>query len=138
MGWRNFSADFSGRHDLDHAGNGLRVPPGKVTYVYGHLPVFQYAHEDVAGFRYFTSQLVVHGTVGQADLAPAFHVPKVIIKRSVKRFREGSGNDFFTRPRRRSAPFGLIVLGFDGTILVAPGEQREIRPYKSLSKTSTQ
>ena len=34
----------------------------KVTYIYGHLPIFQHAQEDVASFRYFTSQLVVNGT----------------------------------------------------------------------------
>ena len=76
---------------------------GKVIYIHGHLPVFQHAQEDVASFRYFTSQLVVNGTVGQADIARAFHVPKVTVKRYVKRFREGNGKDFFTPPRRRSA-----------------------------------
>lgn len=76
---------------------------GKVTYVHGHLPVFQHGQEDVAAFRYFTSQLVVNGTVGQADIARAFQVPKVTVKRYVKRFREGSGKDFFAPPRRRSA-----------------------------------
>jgi hypothetical protein len=64
---------------------------GKVTYVHGHLAVFHHAQEDVAAFRYFTSQLVVHGTVGQPDIARAFHVSKVTLKRYVKRFREGSG-----------------------------------------------
>jgi transposase-like protein len=76
---------------------------GKVTYVHGHLPVFQHGQQDVAAFRYFTSQLVVNGTVGQVDIARAFQVPKVTVKRYVKRFREGSGKDFFTPPRRRSA-----------------------------------
>ena len=47
---------------------------GKVTYVHGHLPVFQHAEGDLAAFRYFTSQLVVNGTVGQADIARAFQV----------------------------------------------------------------
>jgi len=75
----------------------------KVIYIYGHLPVFQHAQDDVASFRYFTSQLVVNGTVGQADIARAFQVPKVTVKRYVKRFREGNGKDFFTPPRRRSA-----------------------------------
>jgi transposase-like protein len=41
--------------------------------------------------------------VGQADIARAFQVPKVAVKRYVKRFREGSGKAFFTPPRRRSA-----------------------------------
>ena len=76
---------------------------GKVTYIHGHLPVFQHAQQDLAAFRYFTSQLVVNGTVGQADIARAFHVPTVTVKRYVKRFREGSGKDFFTPRRRRSA-----------------------------------
>ena len=76
---------------------------GKVVYIHGHLPVFQHAQDDVASFRYFTSQLVVNGTVGQADIARAFQVPKVTVKRYVKRFREGNGKDFFTPPRRRSA-----------------------------------
>jgi hypothetical protein len=47
---------------------------GKVTYIYGHLPIFQHAQEDVGSFRYFTSELVVNRTVGQADIARAFHV----------------------------------------------------------------
>ena len=76
---------------------------GKVTYVHGHLPVFQHAEGDLAAFRYFTSQLIVNGTVSQADIARAFQVPKVTVKRYAKRFREGSGKDFFTPPRRRSA-----------------------------------
>jgi transposase-like protein len=75
---------------------------GKVTYVHGHLPVFQHAEGDLPSFRYFTSQLVVNGTVAQADIARAFHVPTVTVKRYVKRFRESSGKDFFTPPRRRS------------------------------------
>jgi len=41
--------------------------------------------------------------VGQADIVRAFHVPKVTVKRYVKRFREGSGKDCFA-PRRRRRP----------------------------------
>jgi transposase-like protein len=76
---------------------------GKVTYVSGHMPIFQHAEGDLAAFRYFSSQLVVNGTAGQADIARAFHVPKVTVKRYVKRFRASSGKEFFTPPRRRSA-----------------------------------
>lgn len=42
-------------------------------------------------------------TMAQADIARAFHVPKVTVKRYGKRFRESSGKDFFAPPRRRSA-----------------------------------
>ena len=46
---------------------GFECQGGKVTYLNGHLPVFQHAQEDLAAFRLFTSQLVVNGTVSQAD-----------------------------------------------------------------------
>ena len=61
---------------------------GKVTYLNGHLPVFQHAENDLASFRLFTSQLVVNGTVSQAEIARAFHVPAKTVKRYVKRLRE--------------------------------------------------
>lgn len=76
---------------------------GKVTYLNGHLPVFQHAQDDLAAFRLFTSQLVVNGTVSQAEIARAFHVPAKTVKRYVKRFREGGSKSFFVAPRRRSA-----------------------------------
>lgn len=76
---------------------------GKVTYLNGHLPVFQHAQEDLAAFRLFTSQLLVNGTVSQAEIARAFHVPAKTVKRYVKRLREGSSKSFFETPRRRSA-----------------------------------
>ena len=76
---------------------------GKVTYLNGHLPVFQHKQEDLAAFRLFTSQLVVNGTVSQAEIARAFHVPPKTVKRYVKRLREGSAKSFFETPRRRSA-----------------------------------
>src|SRR5437879_9147271 len=76
---------------------------GKVTYLNGHLPVFQHAREDLAAFRLFTSQWVVNGTVSQAEIARAFHVPSKTVKRYVKRFREGGAKSFFVIPRRRSA-----------------------------------
>src|SRR5665647_3688740 len=76
---------------------------GKVIYLNGHLPVFQHAQEDLPAFRLFTSQLVVNGTVSQAEIARAFHVPPKTVKRYVKRLREGSSKSFFETPRRRSA-----------------------------------
>lgn len=76
---------------------------GKVIYLNGHLPVFQHAQGDLAAFRLFTSQLVVNGTVRQAEIARAFHVPPKTVKRYVKRFREGGAKSFFVTPRRRAA-----------------------------------
>ena len=76
---------------------------GVVTYVYGHLPIFRHEEKDLAAFRYFTSQLVDNGTVSQAEIARAFHVPKVTVKRYVARFRQSQGREFFAPPRRQSA-----------------------------------
>ena len=81
---------------------------GKVTYLNGHLPVFQHGQDDVAAFRLFTAQLAVNGTASQAEIARAFHVPARTVKRYVKRYREGGAKSFFTAPRRRS---GSVVRG---------------------------
>ena len=48
---------------------------GKMTYLNGHLPVFQHVSENLAAFRMFTRPLVVNATVSQAAIARAFHVP---------------------------------------------------------------
>jgi len=76
---------------------------GKITYFNGHLPVFQHAADHLTAFRLITSQLVVTGTVSQAEIARAFHVPPKTVKRYVKRLREGGTKSFYTTPRRRSA-----------------------------------
>ena len=74
-----------------------------VTYFYGHLPVFQHGKEDLKCFRLFTSQLVINGCVGQADLVRAFGVPRVTVKRYVKLMRQQGPKGFFALARRRSA-----------------------------------
>ena len=81
----------------------FEVHEGKVIYVYGHLPVFQHEEKDLASFRFFTSQLILNGTVGQADIAKAFHVPLGTVKRYVKRYRDDGAKRFFVEPKRRSA-----------------------------------
>jgi hypothetical protein len=77
---------------------------GTVYYIHGHLPVFQHAEKDVRGFRMFTSQMVVNGTVKPKDLVAAFGVPMISVKRSVKVFRERGAEGFFAdKPRHSSA-----------------------------------
>jgi transposase len=76
---------------------------GKVVYFHGLLPVFQHAEKDLKSFRMFTSQLIVAGTVRQADIARAFGVPLATVKRYVKLHREHGVAGFFRQPRRRSA-----------------------------------
>jgi transposase-like protein len=74
---------------------------GNVYYFNGHLPVFVHAKEDLATFRYFSSQLVINGSVTQTQIANAFGVPLVTVKRCVKRYRQSGGKAFFAPPKRR-------------------------------------
>lgn len=77
---------------------------GVVYYLHGHLPVFHHGEKDVAGFRMFTSQMIVNGTVKAKEIAQAFGVPLVTVKRYVRVMREcGSGGFYVTQARHSSA-----------------------------------
>ena len=72
---------------------------GKVCYFNGHLPVFIHDKKELATFRLFTSQLVINGNAPQAQIARAFGVPLVTVKRYVKLYREGGTAAFLHRLR---------------------------------------
>ena len=74
---------------------------GKVCYFNGHLPVFTHDEKDLATFRLFTSQLIVNGNASQAEIARAFGVPLVTVKRYVKLLRHGGSKAFFAPPKKR-------------------------------------
>src|SRR6266852_1468575 len=77
---------------------------GRVYYIHGHLPVFHHGEEDVHGFRMFTSQMIVNGTVKPKEVAQAFGVPMITVKRYVKVFREQGAKGFYAaKPRHSSA-----------------------------------
>ncbi|MGA8697354.1 MAG: hypothetical protein WB689_26650 [Xanthobacteraceae bacterium] len=75
---------------------------GKVYYFNGHLPVFVHDKDDLATFRLFSSQLVINGNATQAEIAHAFAVPLVTVKRYVKLYREGGTAAFFVSAKKRS------------------------------------
>ena len=58
-----------------------RVEGEQVIYFNGHLRVFSHAKSGLAGFRLFTSQLIVGGSATQGHVAKAFGIPLVAIKR---------------------------------------------------------
>ena len=68
------------------------------------MAICPHATEDVQSFRLFTSQLIVRGTVSQADIVKAFGVSLITVKRYVKLLREKGSKGFFATPKRRSAP----------------------------------
>ena len=58
-----------------------------VTYFHCGMPVFSHDKNDRASFRLITAQLHVTSGAAQAELAKAFGVSKISIKRAVKLYR---------------------------------------------------
>lgn len=84
---------------------------GQVVYLNGHLPVFTHAREDLASFRFFTTQLIVNGSATQGEIARAFGVPLTTVKRCVKRHRLRGPAAFFTpAPRREGSRLNAAML----------------------------
>lgn len=85
-----------------------RTEEDRVVYYNGHLPVFMHAKNDLASFRLFTSQLIIQGSATQGDIAKAFGVPLVAIKRASKLYRN-RGAEQFKRAlfSRQSGAYGL-------------------------------
>jgi len=86
---------------LINANLGVMTQDGTVTYIYGSLPIFSHAVDDLKTFRMITSQLYVNGSVKQADICRAFGISRISVKRSVKLYREKGAAGFFAPPRRR-------------------------------------
>jgi len=78
-----------------------RTEGEQVIYYNGHLPVFTHPKNDLASFRLFTSQLIVQGSATQGQIAKAFGVPLVAIKRATKLYRERGSAGFFVPKARR-------------------------------------
>ena len=76
---------------------------GRVTYFHGQLPVFVHAEDDARTFRMITSQFVVNGNATQADIARAFGVTAISVKRAVKRYRQHGPGGFYA-PRQVRGP----------------------------------
>lgn len=83
---------------------GFKNLDGKVSYFYGHLPVFQHDVGDVQSFRLFTTQLISQGTASQTDIVKAFGVPLITVKRYAQVLRKEGSKGFFAARKRRSAP----------------------------------
>ncbi len=76
----------------------------QVVYLNGHLPVFTHQADDLAGFRLFTTQLIVNQTASYGEISRAFGVPLRTLKRYAKRFRERGAQTFFAKaPKRKGS-----------------------------------
>jgi transposase len=76
---------------------------GRVTYFNGTMPVFTHDEDDLATFRMITSQFVVNGNASQAEISRAFGIPKISVKRGVRRYREKGPRGFYEPRRARGA-----------------------------------
>lgn len=74
---------------------------GRIYYFNGPMPVFSHEEKDLASFRMFTSQLCHDGNCTQAEIARAFGVSTISLKRYVKKFRAEGIKGFYARPGRR-------------------------------------
>jgi transposase len=74
---------------------------GQVTCFNGHMPVFIHAEGDTATFRMITAQFCINGNTKQAEIARAFGVTLISVKRAVKRYRQSGVSGFYEAPRRR-------------------------------------
>ncbi len=73
----------------------------QVVYYNGHLPVFTHRTDDLASFRFFTTQLIVNGTATQGQIAQAFGVSITTVKRYCRAYRQRGAGAFFAPAVRR-------------------------------------
>jgi transposase-like protein len=74
-----------------------------VTYFHCGMPLFSHDRSDRASFRMIAAQMYVTSGVKQADLARAFGVPQITIKRAVKLYKAEGAKGFFAPRATRGA-----------------------------------
>lgn len=82
---------------------GFEKKEGRIYYFHGLLPVFSHDESDLESFRFITSQLILGGNVKAIEIAEAFGVSYISVKRNVKRLREKGAQGFFQKTKGRSA-----------------------------------
>ena len=113
---------------------------GQITYFNGNMPVFIHDRSDLATFRMITAQFCVNGNTKQAEIAKAFGIPLVTVKRAVKLYRQEGPKGFYSQRKTRGAAVltaqvlaeaqGLLDEGLEPS---AVAEQLGIKP-DTLSK----
>jgi len=74
-----------------------------VTYFHCGMPVFSHDKDDRASFRLIIAQLHITSGAKQAELARAFGISKISIKRAVKLYRASGSAGFFADRIARGA-----------------------------------
>ncbi|MCP4054783.1 MAG: hypothetical protein GY739_17415 [Mesoflavibacter sp.] len=76
---------------------------GKVTYFNWNMPVFSHDENDINTFRMITSQFCENGNAKQIEIAKAFGVTPISVKRAVKKYRKEGPKGFYAKRRTRGA-----------------------------------
>lgn len=73
----------------------------KVVYFNGSMPIFIHDVSDVRSFKMITSQFCVSGCCKQSEVARAFGVAEISVKRAVKLYRSDGPAGFFKKKKSR-------------------------------------
>jgi hypothetical protein len=76
---------------------------GTVVYFYGHLPVFQHPKNDIRLHKLVMAQLYINGIAKQTELAQAFGINVIVVKRATALYRKKGAAGFFEAPKRGGA-----------------------------------
>lgn len=116
---------------------GFQKKDGKIFYFCGNMPIFSHNEDDIASFRVFLSQLYINGNATQSEIAKAFGITSINVKRSVKLLREEGPASFYSK-RRGRGPTVLIpdVLVEVQKLLDQEIELAEISKKLSLKKNT--
>ncbi len=74
---------------------------GRITYFNGNMPVFSHDETDRDSFRMITAQFCESGNAKQSDIARAFGVSPISVKRAVKRYRKQGLKGFYDQRKTR-------------------------------------
>lgn len=113
---------------------------GQIFYFHALMPIYQHAAADLASFRYITSMLVETGCASQKQIATAFGVPLIAIRRYCKVWREQGPRGFFApKPRKDGHKLTPELLAQVQELLFAGVNLGKIArdlqfPYSTLSK----
>jgi len=100
---------------------------GQWIYFCGVQPVFEHAEGDRRSFQMFTAQLICQGACRQADIVRAFGVAKNSVIRSVKKYRAGGVEAFYTpRPPRGASVITPEVAAQAQSLLGAAWSPKEV------------
>ena len=85
---------------------------GKIVYFNGSMPVFSHDEKDLKSFKMIISQFYINGNASQSEIAKAFGITLVSVKRAVKTYRTQGVDGFYAPKKTRGAAVltDLIVM----------------------------